>query len=107
MSVRAPEWDAWYNLTRWRKYRAHQLREHPLCKYCLERGHVTVATICDHVEPHHGDWTKFWLGPFQSLCKECHDVTKRYVERRGFRPDIGVDGMPLDPRHPIYRKNSG
>jgi hypothetical protein len=22
------------------------------------------ATICDHVEPHHGDVNKFWLGPF-------------------------------------------
>ena len=27
-----------------------QLLEHPLCKYCLERGTVTPAEICDHVE---------------------------------------------------------
>jgi hypothetical protein len=69
----------------------HQLLEHPLCKYCLGRGIVTPATICDHVEPHHGDVNKFWLGPFQSLCKECHDSTKRFVELHGFRPDIGLD----------------
>jgi hypothetical protein len=22
---------------------------------------------------------------------------------RGFRPDVGLDGWPLDPRHPVYR----
>src|SRR5262249_60020746 len=78
------------------------LLEHPLCKFCLERGIVTPATICDHVEPHRGDVNKFWLGPFQSLCKVCHDSTKRHIELRGFRPDIGLDGWPLDPRHPCY-----
>jgi hypothetical protein len=61
------------------------------------------GTICDHVEPHPGDVNRFWLGPFQSLCKECHDSTKRFVELHGFRPDIGLDGWPLDLRHPCYR----
>jgi hypothetical protein len=23
---------------------------------------------------------------------------------RGFRPDVGLDGWPLDPRHPVYRR---
>ena len=73
-----------------------ELLEHPLCKYCAERDIVTPAEICDHVEPHHGDINKFWLGPFQSLCKSCHDSTKRFVETRGFRPDIGLDGRPLE-----------
>ena len=72
--------------------------------FCLERGIVTAAEICDHVEPHNGDVNKFWLGPFQSLCKRCHDSTKRFVERWGFRPDIGLDGWPLDPRHPVYSR---
>jgi hypothetical protein len=40
---------------------------------------------------------------FQSLCKGCHESTKRMVETRGFRPDIGLDGWPLDPNHPVYR----
>ena len=84
------------------RIRRHQLLEHPLCRYCAERGIVTPATICDHVEPHRGDVNKFWLGRFQSLCKSCHDSTKRFVETRGFRPDIGLDGWPLDPRHPVY-----
>jgi hypothetical protein len=29
---------------------------------------------------------------FQSLCKQCHDSTKRFVELHGFRPDIRLDG---------------
>ena len=86
---RAP-WDKWYGTARWARIRRYQLLEHPLCKFCLERGIVTPATICDHVEPHHGDANRFWLGPFQSLCKGCHDSTKRFVETRGFRPDVGL-----------------
>ena len=47
--------DKWYSTARWARIRMHQLLEHPLCKYCLERAIVTPAIICDHVEPHHGD----------------------------------------------------
>jgi 5-methylcytosine-specific restriction protein A len=97
------KWDKWYSTARWARIRKYQLLEHPLCKYCLERGLVTLATICDHVEPHHGDVNKFWTGKLQSLCKHCHDSTKRLIEQRGYRPDIGLDGYPLDPNHPCYR----
>ena len=100
---RPTKWDAWYSKPRWARIRRHQLLEHPLCAFCLERGIVEPATICDHVEPHHGNVNKFWLGPFMSLCKRCHDSGKRLVEIRGFRPDVGLDGWPLDPRHPIYK----
>jgi 5-methylcytosine-specific restriction enzyme A len=40
---------------------------------------------------------------WQSLCDFHHNSTKKIVEARGFDPAIGEDGMPLDPRHPIYR----
>ncbi len=66
-------WAELYSTARWQRIRRHQLQEHPLCKYCAETGIVKPATICDHVEPHHGDVYKFWSGPFQSLCKRCHD----------------------------------
>jgi len=85
------KWDPWYSSGRWGRIRK------------MERGIVTPAEICDHIEPHRGDVNKFWLGPFMSLCKRCHDSTKRMVETRGFRPDIGLDGWPLDPNHPVYR----
>ena len=77
--------------------------EHPLCAFCAERGLIVPATICDHVEPHHGDINKFWLERLQSLCKPCHDGAKKVVEQRGYRTDIGLDGWPTDPRHPVYR----
>ena len=47
------------------------------------------AAICGHVGPRRGDVNKFWLGPFMSLCKRCHESTKRFVELHGFRPDLG------------------
>ena len=100
MSVK---WAAWYQTKRWGRIRRHQLREHPLCKFCLERGIVTPATICYHVQPHGGDINKFLLGPFQSLCGHCHQSTKRFVELRGYRTDIGLDGYPKDPNHPFNR----
>jgi hypothetical protein len=30
-------------------------------------------------------------------------VGKRFVEQRGYRPDCGLDGYPLDPNHPFNR----
>ena len=36
-------------------------------------------------------------------CKPCHDSAKRFVETRGYRPDGGLDGWPLDPNHPANR----
>lgn len=93
-----PPWDRLYTTRRWRKLRARQLAKHPLCRMCEAEGRVTVATICDHVEPHRGDMAKFWAGPFQSLCKPHHDVTKQSIEKGGTgkapRPTIGLDGWP-------------
>jgi hypothetical protein len=108
MSVRGQptKWNAWYGTARWARIRRHQLLEQPLCKFCLERDRIKPAEICDHVEPHRGNVNKFWLGPFQSLCNECHDSAKRFVELRGFRPDIGLDGWPLDPRDPVYGRGN-
>jgi 5-methylcytosine-specific restriction enzyme A len=95
-------WDKLYASPRWRRLRRYQLQAHPLCKFCAERGLVEPATIVDHVEPHHGDLNKFWLGKLQSLCKRCHDGAKREIELYGYRRDIGLDGYPLDPNHPCY-----
>jgi hypothetical protein len=77
---------------------------HPLCIMCMERdGTPEPATIADHVEPHHGDWTKFRLGRLQSLCAQCHNRTKRQSEVMGYSRDVGANGLPLDPLHPWYR----
>ena len=94
-------WADFYKTARWQRLRRAQLREHPLCVFCLERGHVSAATIADHIQPHKGDWTAFCTGKLQSLCEPCHKATKRQIELHGYRTDIGLDGYPTDPNHPF------
>jgi hypothetical protein len=36
------------------------------------------------------------------LCLNCHALIERKIER-GYSTEIGVDGMPLDPKHPCYQ----
>jgi 5-methylcytosine-specific restriction endonuclease McrA len=96
------ESDRWYGLLRWKKRRKAQLLRHPLCASCLEKFLVTPASVCDHVEPHHGDRHKFEFGALQSLCAPCHDSLKRVVEQRGYSTAIGLDGWPTDKRHPAW-----
>lgn len=74
-----------YKTARWQKLRAAHLTSSPLCVMCKAEGYVTIAIICDHVEPHRGDEVKFWSGPFQSLCKAHHDREKQREERPGLR----------------------
>ena len=71
-----------YGTSRWRRIAALHLAEEPLCRFCLADGVIEPARVCDHIEPHRGDVDKFWSGPFQSLCKACHDRDKQRMERR-------------------------
>jgi 5-methylcytosine-specific restriction endonuclease McrA len=90
---------------RWRKRRAFQLAEHPLCRLCMEvRGKVTAAAIADHVTPHRGD-AELFDGPLQSLCKPCHDSWKQQMEKSGRVKGCDMRGIPIDPDHP-WRKDS-
>ncbi|MCU0938497.1 MAG: hypothetical protein MUC86_05010 [Burkholderiaceae bacterium] len=75
-----------YGFARWRRLRLRQLQREPLCRVCQQEGRITLATICDHVAPHRGDMARFWGGPFQSLCKRCHDSTKKAIEQSGQAP---------------------
>lgn len=66
---------------------------------CRADGIIKEATVCDHIEPHKGDLVKFWNGPFQSLCKLCHDSKKQAMEKGGTAPrKIGNDGYPVGNR---------
>lgn len=93
---RSPEADLyrrWYKTERWQRIRAFQLASEPLCRMCNSVGRVTAALVCDHVTPHRGDEEAFFAGPFQSLCKPCHDGPKQSHEARATAP-IGLDGWP-------------
>jgi 5-methylcytosine-specific restriction protein A len=100
---RQRHWSRWYSLQLWFRIRDHQLAVEPLCAACLKAGRFTPATVADHIEPHGGDWNKFRTGRLQSLCKPCHDG-KWASDRKRYRCDIGEDGLPLDSRHPFYRR---
>jgi hypothetical protein len=38
--------------------RAKQIKMEPLCRFCQQRGVITLATVADHIEPHRDDWTR-------------------------------------------------
>jgi 5-methylcytosine-specific restriction enzyme A len=110
-------WDHWYGLRLWRRRSLAQRCAYPLCAMCLAKGKAVAATCADHITPHRGDWTKFTRGALQSLCTECHNGVKQLEDRpegwtsfdqidrqRGFRTEVGADGWPLDPKHPVYDK---
>lgn len=75
-------WRKWYWTQRWRTISKTQLTVEPLCRMCMAEDMITPATVCDHVTPHRGNPEMFWNGPFQSLCKPCHDGGKQADEGR-------------------------
>lgn len=106
---RSPEaalYRRWYKTARWQRIRSAQLTAEPLCRNCRRLGRITPATVCDHVDPHRGDEAKFWSGPFQSLCKDCHDSPKQKQEATGIIAGVSSDGRPIDPSHPWNRTPS-
>jgi hypothetical protein len=62
---------------------------------------VVPAEVADHVVPHKGNVRAFFYGKLQSLCNECHSGLKRKEEQTGYRTEIGIDGYPIDERHPF------
>jgi hypothetical protein len=58
--------------------------------------------MVDHVQALRGDASRFWDGPFQALCRGCHDSRKKAQDARGYDTAVGLDGFPLDEAHPFY-----
>lgn len=72
-----------YN-AKWRRERLRFLREHPLCKHCMDVGKIVAASVVDHIKPHKGDKVLFWdKDNWQPLCKQHHDI-KTATEDGGF-----------------------
>jgi 5-methylcytosine-specific restriction enzyme A len=80
----AQPWRACYKTARWQALRWSILvRDHFTCQRteCRRSESDTSQLVCDHIEPHRGDWERFWKGPFQTLCKRCHDSEKQREEQ--------------------------
>jgi 5-methylcytosine-specific restriction enzyme A len=79
---RLDPWQKWYSSRKWKRLREMVLlRDHYTCNACGLIDPRPGQLICDHVVPHKGDEQKFWAGPFQTLCKTCHDGAKQRLER--------------------------
>lgn len=104
-SPEAQEYHRWYKLACWEARRRWQLAQNPLCEICAQRGMTVPANVADHVTPHKGNWMSFMQGDLQSLCASCHSGEKQAQERNGYSDTIGVDGFPIDPKHPFRTRN--
>ena len=81
-----------------RAIRSYQLSTHPLCAYHLQRELYVEATVCHHANPADKDSPEtFFRGPFESLCKGCHDSAGKKEDKRGHIIGRDVNGIPLDP----------
>lgn len=99
-SAEAKAWQHLYWSARWQRLRAAQLARAPLCEWCKKCGRVTAAAVVHHVQKHSGNEALFFEGKLESLCKLCHDSSAQAEERLGYSTEIGLDGFPVDPRHP-------
>lgn len=76
--------------------RTAHLTMHPLCVFCLQSEDITAAEVVDHIKDHKGDELLFWDETnLQSLCKRCHDSTKKRMELGQTVVRFGPDGWPL------------
>ena len=89
-----------YNSQVWHRLKYKQLLKEPCCTYCDGVGHVVMATVVDHIEPHKGDLELFHdPDNLQSLCKMHHDSTKQREEKTGSVIGGNEKGQPNDPAH--------
>jgi len=82
MTEKGKENSKLYSTAYWKKQRAAQLSNKPLCAACLLEGKVVSAQHIDHVFPHRQDNYKFRNNLFQSLCQS-HHTLKTQEENKG------------------------
>jgi len=73
-----------YHTTRWEKLRKQRLMIEPLCRECMKRNIITIATVVDHVIPIKQGGPPWKLENTQSMCEVCHNK-KRREERDGYK----------------------
>jgi len=99
--IHPPRGQRMSDTARWKRMRAHHLATNPLCVMCKAEGRVKAADTVDHKIPHRGDPALHWdWSNLQSLCAHHHNSHKHSEEMLGYSKAVGVDGLPIDPRHP-------
>lgn len=88
-------WRKLYGTSRWKRRRAAQLNEQPLCERCLLQEIITEATVVHHAIPHKGDLELFWGGPFESLCKPHHDSQGQQEDNGKTTIQFDAEGWPI------------
>lgn len=75
-----------------RRLRAELLRREPICRLCMAKGRITVATIADHVTPIAKGGAVHDINNLQPVCALCHQDKSN--ADRGFRVKrhIAADG---------------
>jgi hypothetical protein len=68
----------------------------PLAASCPQLASITSSPIAATTP--NSDWANF-----KAYAPPATTARRKIIEQRGYDPAIGADGMPLDPRHPIYR----
>ena len=62
------------------------------------------SAVVHHLQPHRGDLDLFYdLDNLQSVCWPCHSGDIQSGEALGYDTQIGDDGWPIDPNHPMVK----
>jgi 5-methylcytosine-specific restriction protein A len=85
----------------WRKLSILKRQKDPLCEHCLLAGKTVPAEQVDHKIPPRGDFTlqRAWTN-LVSVCASYHSHKTRIGKPRPYSNEVGLDGYPIDPRHP-------
>jgi hypothetical protein len=75
----------------WSQRVEQQLTDRPMCAWCLAQCRITVAVAVTYAGHE-----------LESLCGDCY-ARKLNPGEWGYAPDVGIDGYPLDSRHPWNR----
>ncbi len=101
-------WRKWYRTAAWQSIRKRRMAADPLCVRCLAHGKTVPTTTINHIKPHRGDRALFFCyGNTESVCADCHDRHIQREEVRGYSGEVGADGWPVDPRHPVNCRGRG
>ena len=59
------------------------------------------AAVVHHKKPHKGNLDLFFdAGNLETQCNACHSGSTQSEEKLGFSTEIGIDGWPVDEKHP-------